>query len=99
MRIPMAVMVFLALMAGGCKKSPPPDEPSRTPQRTDFAPAEFGIGKAHTKDAACNREIDALLEPVRLCYNARRPEAECSALQQANSDRIARIRNSLRCQR
>ena len=99
MRFSIAVVVFLALVAGGCKKSPPPDAPSRTPQRTDFTPEEFGIGKAHTKDSSCNREIDALLEPVRLCYNNRRPEAECSALQQANSDKIARIKNSLRCQR
>jgi len=100
MRISIAVMMFLAVVAGGCRKAPPsPDEPSRTPQRTDFTPEEFGIGKAHTKDTGCNREIDALLEPVRLCYNNRRPEAECSALQQANSDKIARIKNSLRCQR
>jgi hypothetical protein len=96
MRLPVAMLVLLALMAGGCKKAPP-DAPSRTPYRTDFAPEEFGIGKAHTKDAACNREIDALLEPVRQCYNGRRSDTECEALQQGNSDKIARIRNSLRC--
>ncbi|MCK7580848.1 MAG: hypothetical protein MZV65_37975 [Chromatiales bacterium] len=96
---PVWLLLLLALVAGGCKKAPPPEAPVRTPYRTDFAPADFGIGKAHTRDSACNREIDALLEPVRLCYNNRRPEAECSALQQANSEKIARIRNALRCQR
>lgn len=98
MRFSLAVAVFLALVAGGCKKAPP-DESSRAQPRADFTPEEFGIGKAHTRDTACNREIDALLEPVRLCYNNRRPGAECSALQAANSDKIARIKNSLRCQR
>ena len=96
MRRSIWMLMLLALVVGGCKKAPP-ETPSRTPHRTDFAPGEFGIGKAHSKNAACNREIDALLEPVRQCYNSGRPEAECSALQQANSDQIARVKNSLRC--
>ena len=96
MRLSIWILLMLALFAGGCKKAPP-EAPSRTPHRTDFAPGEFGIGKAHTRDLGCNHEIDALLEPVRQCYNSGRPEAECSALQQANSDKIARIKNSLRC--
>lgn len=97
MRVLTALLVLLALLGGGCKKPPPPDEPSRTPPRTDFAPEEFGIGRKHTRNAACNREIDRLLEPVRLCYNSR-PTAECDALQQVHSEKIARIKNSVRCQ-
>lgn len=81
-----------------CKQKPPPDQPSRTPPRTDFTPEEFGIGRKHTPDAACNREIDQMLEQVRQCYNSR-PMADCDRLRSADSDKIARMKNSTRCRR
>jgi hypothetical protein len=93
------VSVSAALfLSAGCKQKPPPEQPSRTPPRTDFAPEEFGVGRAHTQDARCNREIDQLLDQVRLCFNTR-PTGSCDALQRANSDKIARLKNSERCRR
>ena len=90
------LIALLMLAVAGCKKQPPPEEPLKIPPRTDFAPADFGIGRPHTKNAACNREIDQLLETVRLCFNTR-PGGSCDALQQENSGKISRIKNSLRC--
>ena len=92
----LMLFIMVTLVVGGCKQKPPPDQPSRTPPRTDFSPEEFGIGRKHTKSTACNREIDQLLEQVRRCYGSR-PTAECEALQRGNSDKIARLKNTSRC--
>jgi hypothetical protein len=90
------LLIGAVLLVGGCKQKPPPDEPSHTPPRTDFSPEDFGIGRLHTKSATCNREIDQLLEQVRHCYGTR-PMAECEVLQRGNSDKIARLKNTSRC--
>lgn len=92
------IFVLGVISLAACKQKPPPDQPSRTPPRTDFTPEEFGIGRKHTPDAACNREIDQMLEQVRLCYNSR-PMAECDRLRSVDSDKIARMKNSARCRR
>lgn len=92
------VIGLCAISLAACKQKPPSDQPSRTPPRTDFTPEEFGIGRKHTPDAACNREIDQMLEQVRLCYNSR-PMDECDRLRSADSDKIARMKNSTRCRR
>lgn len=92
----LLLFIMVTLVVGGCKQKPPPDQPSRTPPRTDFSPEEFGIGRKHTKSVACNREIDQLLEQVRRCYGSR-PTAECEVLQRGNSDKIARLKNTSRC--
>jgi hypothetical protein len=97
LQLAVALAVLLA-GAAGCKQKPPPDAPSRTPPRTDFTPAEFGVGRAHTKNAACNREIDQMLEEVRHCYNTR-PAAECDVLQRADAEKTARLKNSRHCSR
>jgi hypothetical protein len=91
-----SLFIVPALVLGGCKQEPPPDKPSRTLPRTDFSPEEFGIGRKHTKSAACNLEIDELLEQLRRCYAAR-PTAECDVMQRDSSDRIARLKNTSRC--
>ena len=96
MKLYLWLFIVAALIMGGCKQKPPADEPSRTPPRTDFTPEDFGIGRKHTKSATCNREIDQLLEQVRLCYGSR-PMAECEALQRDNSDKIGRLKNTSRC--
>lgn len=92
------LLLFMAvtLVVGGCKQKPPPEQPSRTPPRTDFSPEDFGIGRKHTKSNTCNREIDQLLEQARVCYGSR-PTSECEVLQRGNSDKIGRIKNSSRC--
>lgn len=92
----LPLFLLAVLSAGGCKQKPPPDQPSHTPPRTDFSREDFGIGRKHTKSASCNREIDQLLENLRLCY-ASRPIAECEILQRGNSDKIGRLKNSSRC--
>ena len=93
----MVVAIILVNVAA-CKQKPPPDQPSHTPPRTDFSPQEFGIGRKHTPDAACNREIDQMIEQMRLCYNTR-PTAQCDTLRSADSAKIARLKNSQRCSR
>ncbi|KPK49421.1 MAG: hypothetical protein AMS22_13715 [Thiotrichales bacterium SG8_50] len=90
------LLIVAALVVGSCKQKPPPDQPSRTPPRTDFTTAEFGIGRKHTKSKTCNREIDQLLDQARLCYTSR-PITECEVLQRVNSDKIGRLKNSSRC--
>ena len=96
MKLYLWLFIVAALIMGGCKQKPPADEPSRTPPRTDFTPEDFGIGRKHTKSNTCNREIDQLLEQVRLCYGAR-PTSECEVLQRDNSDKIGRLKNTSRC--
>ncbi len=96
MKLSLWLLIVAALVVGGCQQKPPPDEPSRTLPRTDYTPEEFGIGRNHTKNKTCNRDIDQLLENVRLFY-ASRPFAECEALQRGNSDKIGRLKNTNRC--
>ncbi len=96
MKMYLWLFIVAALVVGGCKQKPPPDEPSRTPPRTDFSPEDFGIGRKHTKSTTCNLEIDQLLEQVRLCYGSR-PITECEVLQRGNSGKIGRLKNSSRC--
>lgn len=96
MKLFLWLFVVAALIVGGCKQKPPPDEHSRTPPRTDYTPEDFGIGRKHTKSNTCNREIDQLLEQLRLCYGSR-PITECEVLQRGNSDKIGRLKNTSRC--
>lgn len=98
MKLNLLLLMVVSLAVGACKQKPPPEEPSRTPPRTDYSPEEFGIGRKHTKNTSCNREIDQLLEQVRRCYGSR-PMAECEVLQRANSDKIARLKNTSHCSR
>mgnify|MGYP006785423473 FL=1 len=96
MKLYLPLIILMILSMGGCKQKPPPDEPSRTPPRTDFSPEDFGIGRKHTKSNTCNHEIDQLLAQVRRCYGSR-PMAECEELQRGNSGKIARLKNTSRC--
>ncbi len=96
MKLNLLLLIVLTLAVGGCKQKPPPEAPSRTLPRTEYSPEEFGVGRQHTKSASCNREIDQLLDQARLCYSAR-PLAECEVLQRANTEKIARLKNSSRC--
>jgi hypothetical protein len=92
------IALAAAVVLSACGKAPEPEAYKKTEHRRDFAPEEFGIGRPHTKNRACNREIDTLLDAVRVCYNTR-PEPECAVLQEQHSDRITRLKNSSRCRR
>jgi len=95
----LAACALLVVLAS-CKDKPPPDDgKAHTVQRTDYSPEEFGIGRQHTRDKACNRDIDALLDEVRLCYKNGGTPAKCEYIQQKNSDKIGRLKNSVRCAR
>lgn len=98
MKVIYAVLGVLlaAVSLPACKKQPPPEEPARIVPRTDFAPHEFGIGKPHTKNFACNREIDDYLEEIRKCYNTHNMEA-CADLQRTRTDKINRLKNAAHC--
>lgn len=90
-----ALLLIAAIPA--CKPKPPPDAAvSHTVQRRDFAPEEFGIGREHTPDRACNRQIDQILDETRRCYN-NPPAGGCERLQEANAAKIGRLKNSERC--
>ncbi len=93
----LPVLLLAAVVAGGCRDKPA-EETTRIRPRMDFGPEEFGIGKAHTPNPSCNRQIDALLDDVRRCYN-NRGDAGCQSLQQNRNQRIAQIKNSARCRR
>lgn len=93
-------VAMAALVVVACKKSPPPDDgKAHIAPRTDYAPEEFGIGRHHTPDRNCNRDIDRLLDEVRLCYKSQGVSASCDKLQQRNSERITRLKNTVRCAR
>lgn len=95
----VSTAALLALISlSGCQQRSEPEAPAKTPHRTDFTPEEFGVGREHTKSDACNREIDGLLDQIRVCVNTR-PEAECARLQDENNKRIRQIKNSRRCSR
>ena len=96
-RILLLALLLAAVVAGGCRDKPAADT-ARIKPRMDFAPEEFGIGKAHTPNQACNRQIDTLLEEVRRCYNTRGDQG-CQSLQQNRNQRIAQLKNSVRCLR
>lgn len=94
----LLVLAVLAVLSA-CKQKPPPEEAiSHTVQRQDFSPEEFGIGRKHTPDRACNYEIDQLLDETRRCYNSH-PSNGCERLQEANAAKIGRLKNSERCAR
>lgn len=93
----LIALTVLATLAA-CGKGTETEPYKKTEYRRDFTPEEFGIGRQHTRDHACNRDIDQLIDAVRICYNTR-TEAECVVLQEQHSGRIARLKNSLRCQR
>lgn len=100
-RLGALCLAALALAVTGmpaCKRKPPDEPVSHTVQRRDFAPEEFGIGRPHTPDRACNREIDQLLDETRRCYN-NPPPGGCERLQEANAAKIGRLKNSERCAR
>ncbi|OGI41611.1 MAG: hypothetical protein A2140_00160 [Candidatus Muproteobacteria bacterium RBG_16_62_13] len=93
----LAALLLAAVVTGGCRDKPAGEE-TRIKPRMDFGPEEFGIGKTHTPNQTCNRQIDALLDDVRSCYNTR-GDAGCQSLQQNRNRRIAQIKNSARCRR
>ena len=101
--LPIRILVLaIAVLAGSsaCKQKPPPDDgKSHTIQRTDYDPEEFGIGRNHTRDSACNRDIDQLLDEIRLCYKERGTATKCEVVQERNSEKIKRLKNSVRCAR
>ena len=95
-----AGLLVVVAVVSGCKQKPPPDDgKAHIVQRTDYTPEEFGIGRTHTADAACNREIDQLLDEVRLCYKNGGTAAKCEYIQRKSSDKIKRLKNSVRCAR
>lgn len=95
--IVLATLVASAFLFG-CGEKKREETVSKTEHRRDFGPEEFGIGKPHTRNATCNREIDKLLEEIRACYNSR-PESGCDGISAKNNDRIGRVKGLQRCNR
>lgn len=95
----LAILGVTAVLLGACDSKPPAAVNTATEQRTDYTPEEFGIGRRHTPDSACNRDIDALLDGIRLCYKSDGISDKCERLQQKNNAAIKRLRHSIRCVR
>jgi len=96
----MLVLLLSLLIVSACKpKAPADDGKAHTVPRTDYAPEEFGIGRNHTPDKSCNRDIDRLLDEVRLCYRKQGASGACDDIQTRNAERIARLKNTVRCAR
>ncbi len=89
--------ILLIVLAACEQKTQELDKP--TEQRTDYSPEEFGIGRRHTPDRACNREIDSLLNSIRLCYQASGTSKKCDRVQQQNNNKIKKLKHSVRCSR
>jgi hypothetical protein len=92
-RTTTTIVFTLAALVAACDK-PAPEEPPKP--RWQYTQEDFAIGKPHTKNVRCNREIDELLEQIRGCFNTRE-HAACDSLQQQNSQKIARLKNATRC--
>ncbi|GEM_PF-3650675 len=67
-----------------------------TDPKFQYSPEDFGVGRRHTGNTWCSRQIDALLEETRTCFNTR-PAAECEALQKKNSKKAGNYIKSPRC--
>lgn len=90
----------LVWVLAGCQRepvaAPAPPAPAAPKPGWEFTPEDFGVGHKATKNAWCNRQIDALREQTRTCFNAR-PAPECEGLQKQNADKIGRYIRSPRC--
>jgi len=98
MKNAISLIVTAAVVAGvvACNKKSDTEQPAKIQPRSDFAPEEFGIGRAHTRNFACNREIDIYLDEIRKCYNTHNTGA-CEDLQRNRTDKINRLKNSAHC--
>jgi hypothetical protein len=93
--------VAIALATGivACKeKAAPAQSPPRAAPKSgwEYTPDDFSIGRKHTPNANCNRQIDRLLDEIRSCFNTH-PSQECEATQRKNSEKIGQFRKSRRC--
>ncbi len=100
MRKPLKMGLTIAVVVGfvACKENPvpAPEPPSAPKPGWEYTPQDFGIGRKHTANATCNREIDQILGETLNCFNTRSPQA-CEALQKQNSAKIGAYIRSLRC--
>lgn len=95
----MTMLLAASLLAlAGCSDSRPPAEDKLQLPKYKFDAEDFGVGRKHTPNVACNRQIDKLLEEIRACYNAKPAEA-CLPVQDKNNNRIGHLKNSMRCRR
>jgi hypothetical protein len=97
MKTTIVLGAFLALLAVGASAQNT-GAPNSAPEkaRPQWDPEEFGIGRKHTANARCNRQIDKILEENRNCFNTR-PTAECDALMKKNSKKMGSYIRSPRC--
>jgi len=92
----VAILGILLIVLAACEQKTQ-EMAKPTEQRTDYSPEEFGIGRRHTPDRRCNREIDNLLNGIRLCYQRSGTSEKCERVQQQNNNVIKKLKNSVRC--
>ncbi len=61
-----------------------------------YSEEDFGIGRKHTPNAWCNRQIDKLLEDTRQCVNTH-AAGECDTRMKKNSQKMGGYIRSPRC--
>lgn len=93
----LTIGIFLALLTvvATAQDRATPDTGAAKP-RLKWAPEEFGIGRKHTANARCNRQIDKLLEDNLNCFNTR-PSTECEPLMKKNTKAMGVYIRSPRC--
>jgi hypothetical protein len=94
----VSILICLLIVLSACEKESE-KEIKPVVQRTEYSPEEFGMGRRHTPDRACNRNIDALLNKIRLCYKNSGVSKKCDAVQQSSNDSIKKLKHSIRCAR
>lgn len=92
-------LICITLVLAACDWKSKEKEIPPVKQRTDYSPEEFGIGRRHTPDRSCNRDIDKLLDKIRLCYKAKGVSGKCDTVQQQSNRKIKKLKHSLRCAR
>jgi len=95
--LPAGICILAMLTA--CDWKPEKEKDTRIIQRTDYSPDEFGMGRRHTPNRGCNRDIDALLNEIRLCLKNYGVSDKCDNVQKKASKKISHMKHTIRCAR
>jgi hypothetical protein len=98
--VPAALLLAATalLLATTIHAEPPAQGAPPTDPNFKFSKEDFGVGRKHTPNAWCNKQIDKLLDEVRDCFNSN-PATECEALKAKNTKKMGGYIKNPRCQK